>query len=154
MRIMRIAYISYYFLPVDHIGAGSPMHYTANAYGRHGYQVTMFSPYSQRAANALYKIIQVPVGVINRTFPIAWNMRSQDSDGFYLLHAAGDDYWMLGKKRPYHIGTFDGSCFADIQRTAGDSRKLRRCYLFAPKSIGNQSNDDEPATNTRKHSFP
>ena len=61
---------------------------------------------------------------------------------------------MLGMKRLYHMRTFLGSRFADTQRTADDSRKLRRCYLFAPKSIGNQSNDDKPATNTRKPSFP
>jgi len=126
---MKIATISYYLPPVDHIGAGYQMHYTANAYVRHGHQVTMFSPYREKAPDALYDMVQVPVGKTNRTFRFAWNMRGQDFSGFDLLHAAGDDYWLLGKKRPYHIRTFHGSCFAEAEQTAELRDKIRMSLL-------------------------
>ncbi len=126
---MRIATISYYLPPVDHIGAGYQMHYTANAYVRHGHQVTMFSPYREKAPDALYDMVQVPVGKTNRTFRFAWNMRGQDFSKFDVLHAAGDDYWLLGKKRPYHIRTFHGSCFAEAVQATDLRGKLRMSLL-------------------------
>ena len=126
---MRIATISYYLPPVDHIGAGYQMHYTANAYVRHGHQVTMFSPYREKAPDALYDMVQVPVGKTNRVLQLAWNMRKQDLTGFDLLHAAGEDYWLLGKKRPYHIRTFHGSCLAEAVKISGLPAKFRMSVL-------------------------
>lgn len=126
---MRIACISYHLPPFDQIGAGYQMHYTANAYVRHGHDVTMFSPYGERPGDALYDMVRVPVGRTNRTFRFAWSLKDQDFTGFDLLHAAGDDYWMLGKKRPFHIRTFHGSCFAEARRIEGARGKLRMTLL-------------------------
>lgn len=126
---MRIACISYYLPPKDHIGAGYQMHYMANAYVHAGHQVTMFSPYAEPAAGALYDMRQVPVGARNRTFRFAWNLRRQGFSGFDLLHAGMDDYWLLGKKRPYHIRTFMGSCLAEAIHIQGVRGKVRMTLL-------------------------
>jgi glycosyltransferase involved in cell wall biosynthesis len=126
---MKIACISYHLPPHDVIGAGMQMHYTANAYARHGHDVTMFSPYSEKAQDAQYEMVTVPVGAHNRTFRFAWNMRRQDFTKFDVLHAAGDDYWLLGKKRPYHIRTFHGSCFSEALHIKGGRERLRMILL-------------------------
>ena len=126
---MRIACVSYYLPPKDLIGSGYQAHYMANAYARQGHDVTMFSPYWSKADDALYHTIAVPVGTRNRTFQFAWNLRRQDFSAYDLLHAATDDYWLLGKRRPYHIRTFHGSCFAEAIHISGLRNKLRMFLL-------------------------
>lgn len=126
---LNIACISYYLPPHDRIGAGYQMHYTANAYIRAGHKVTMFSPYDVPAEDALYHMVRVPVGLHNRTFRFAWNMRKQDFSRFDLLHAAGDDYWLTGKKRPYHVRTIHGSCFAEMMNVHGARDRFRMFLL-------------------------
>ncbi len=126
---LNIACISYYLPPHDVIGAGYQMHYTANAYARAGHNVTMFSPYDVPAEDALYQMVRVPVGEHNRTFRFAWNMRQQNFSHFDVLHAAGDDYWLTGKKRPYHLRTIHGSCFAEMMNVSELRDKLRMFLL-------------------------
>jgi glycosyltransferase involved in cell wall biosynthesis len=128
---MHIACVSYYLPPQDRIGAGIQMHYTANAYARHGHAVTMFSPYGpeERDTDALYDMVRVPVGKSNRIFRFARNLRRQDLSGFDLLHTAGDDYWLLGKPRPYHVRTFHGSCLAEARHITGARERLRMLLL-------------------------
>lgn len=130
---MRIACIAYYLPPVDRIGAGFQMHYLANAYTRAGHEVMMFSPYAenQKAIDALYTMKAVPIGRKNRTFQFAWNLRKEDFSGFDVLHAGSDDYWLFGKKRPYHIRTFMGSCIAEAIHIKGLRSKIRMAVLGA-----------------------
>ncbi len=128
---MRIATVAYYLPPNDRIGAGFQMHYLANAYAQCGHEVTMFSPYSEaeKAPDALYSMQPVPVGLKNRTFRFAWNLRKQNFKGFDLIHAGMDDYWLAGKKRPYHIRTFMGSCIAEAIYAKGLRAKVRMSLL-------------------------
>lgn len=126
---MNIACVSYYLPPVDMIGSGMQMHYLANAYARRGHSVTMFCPYAEPAQDALYSCVSVPVGSRMRTFRFAWNLRKQDFAGFDLLHAAMDDYWLLGKRRPFHIRTFHGSCLAEAVHIRGGRDRLRMLLL-------------------------
>lgn len=126
---MKIACISYYLPPVDLIGSGMQMHGLANAYVRHGHQVTMFSPYAKGADDALYQLCPVPVGNRNRVIRFAWNLRKQDFSQFDMLHAAMDDYLLLGKRRPFHIRTFHGSCLAEAMHIRGTRNRLRMLFL-------------------------
>ena len=107
------------------------MHYLANAYARRGHSVTMFCPYAEPAQDALYSCVSVPVGSRMRTFRFAWNLRKQDFAGFDLLHAAMDDYWLLGKSWPFHIRTFHGSCLAEAVHIRGGRDRLKMPGLWA-----------------------
>jgi glycosyltransferase involved in cell wall biosynthesis len=105
------------------------MHYEANAYVKAGHQVTMFSPYDIPAADTLYEMRAIPIGIRNRTFRFAWNIGKQDFSGFDLIHAGGDDYWLLGKKRPYHVRTMMGSCMKEMLNTKRWRQKIRMFLL-------------------------
>ncbi|RYG72377.1 glycosyltransferase family 1 protein [bacterium] len=126
---LRIACVSYYLPPHDRIGAGYQMHYMANAYVRAGHQVTMFSPYDVPAEDTLYDMVKVPIGKHNRTFRFAWNLRHQDFSAFDMIHAAGDDYCLLGKKRPYHVRSMHGSCLKEMLNTKRWKQKIRMGIL-------------------------
>lgn len=110
---MNIAVISYYLPPVDRIGSGVQTHYLANAYVRAGHKVTMLSPYDVGDVDALYDLQKVDCGRRNRTIQFAWNLRNVDYSKFDLIHAGMDDWALLGIKKPFHIRTFHGSCFAE-----------------------------------------
>jgi glycosyltransferase involved in cell wall biosynthesis len=126
---MKIATVSYYLPIGSRIGAGYQVHYLANAYARRGHEVTMFSPFAEKSDDALYENVQVPCGRHMRTFQFAWNLRQQDFTDFDLLHAGMDDYWLLGKRRPFHIRTFMGSCFAEALHIPGVLGKVRMTAL-------------------------
>ena len=126
---MKIAVISYYLPPNDRIGSGVQTHYLANAYARAGHTVTMLSPYATADADALYTPVKIPCGTKNRTLHFALNLRTVDFSNFDLVHAGMDDWALLGVKKPFHIRTFHGSCFAEAM--VADSLKsfIRMSWL-------------------------
>lgn len=126
---MNIAVISYYLPPHDRIGSGVQTHYLANAYSRAGHSVTMFSPYKQVDSDALYETFQVACGNRNRTLQFALNLRKVDFRRFDLVHAGMDDWALFGVKKPFHIRTFHGSCFAEAMVADNFKSKVRMSWL-------------------------
>jgi phosphatidylinositol alpha-mannosyltransferase len=126
---MNIAVISYYLPPTDRIGSGVQTHYLANAYVRAGHDVTMLSPYATADVDALYSSVKIPSGNRNRTFQFALNLRRFDFSNYDLVHAGMDDWALLGVKRPYHLRTFHGSCFAEALVADNLKSKIRMSWL-------------------------
>lgn len=122
---MKIAVISYYLPPNDRIGSGVQTHYLANAYARAGHNVTMLSPYGSADVDALYTPVKIPCGTKNRTLQFALNLRKFDFSEYDLVHAGMDDWALIGVKKPFHIRTFHGSCFAEAL-VAGDFKSFVR----------------------------
>jgi glycosyltransferase involved in cell wall biosynthesis len=60
-----------------------------------------------------------------RTFAYAWDLRGCDFSDFDVLNAHGDDWFLWGCKRPRHVHTFHGSCFAEMLHAKGLTAKLR-----------------------------
>jgi glycosyltransferase involved in cell wall biosynthesis len=73
----------------------------------------------------------VPSGRRLRTFGFAWSLRQYDFSKFDVLHAHGDGWFLWGCKRPRHIHTFHGSCFAEMLHAKGFKEKLRMGALAA-----------------------
>jgi phosphatidylinositol alpha-mannosyltransferase len=126
---MNIAVISYYLPPTDRIGSGVQTHYLANAYVRAGHCVTMLSPYADADTDALYTSVKIPCGTKNRTLQFALNLRTFDFSDYDLVHAGMDDWALLGVKRPFHIRTFHGSCFAEALVADNLKSKIRMSWL-------------------------
>ncbi len=127
-RPLRIAMSSYYLPSESKIGAGHQAHGLGQALVRAGHSVTMFSP-SARPDDARYEHHQVAVGRPLRTFRWAFALRGQDLRGFDVFHAAGDDYWFMGKCRGAHVRTMHGSCFAEAVHIHGARSRLRMVAL-------------------------
>lgn len=126
---MNIAVISYYLPPNDRIGSGVQTHYLANAYVRAGHTVTMLSPYAKTDVDALYSSMKIACGNRNRTLQFALNLRKVDFSRFDLVHAGMDDWALIGVKKPFHIRTFHGSCFAEALVADNLKSKIRMSWL-------------------------
>jgi glycosyltransferase involved in cell wall biosynthesis len=148
---MRIAFISNYLPGGSKIGVGYQAHYLANALVRRGHTVTIFSPIP-RPADALYEVEVVPVGTRLRTFRFAWNLRRYDWTRFDILHAQTDDYWLMGKRRPFHLRTMYGSCWAEAIHIPGLKDRLRMALLAASEHLATLVADKTVAIseNTRR----
>ena len=121
--------MSSYYLPSESkIGAGYQAHGLAQAMVRAGHDVTMFSP-SAKPEDALYHHRLVKVRKPAATFRWALALRRVDLSGFDVFHAAGDDYWFMGKKRPVHVRTMHGSCVAEAFHISGTKERLRMFAL-------------------------
>ena len=131
---MKIAMTSYYLPPQDRIGAGYMQHYLANAYVRAGHCVTMFSPVREKADDALYELVSVPVGERNRFFRFARNLRNQDLRAFNVLHTGSESFLLAGKRRPYHICTYHGACLAEAIHAKTVKDRVRM-LIFAVAEI-------------------
>ena len=125
---MNLAMISLYLPSGSKIGSGYQAHYMAQALARRGHGVTVFSP-CPRPDDARYEHVAVDPGRRFRTFGFAWALRRIDFSNFDMLHAHGDDYWMLGRRRPPHVRTMHGSCFAEAANVPGVKEKLRMALL-------------------------
>lgn len=125
---MKIAITSLYLPSNSKIGVGYQVHYMANELVKRGHQVTVFSQ-SGRSEDSLYDAVAVDPGGSLRTFGFAWNLRKQNFDGFDVLHACGDDWFLWGKKKPRLIHTFMGSCRAEMQNIKGLKEKARMGLL-------------------------
>lgn len=129
-RRLRIACSSYYLPSESKIGAGYQAHGLAQALVRAGHEVTMFSP-CVKPDDAIYGHVKVDVHKPLATFRWAFALRRQDFSGFDVFHAAGDDYWFMGKKRPAHVRTMHGSCFAEAVHIRGATERIRMAALGA-----------------------
>jgi phosphatidylinositol alpha-mannosyltransferase len=125
---MKIAISSLYLPSNSKIGVGYQVHYMANELVKRGHQVTVFSQ-SGRSEDSLYDAVAVPNGDRFRTFGFAWNLRKQNFDGFDVLHACGDDWFLWGKKKPRLVHTFMGSCLAEMFNIRGVKERARMGLL-------------------------
>jgi glycosyltransferase involved in cell wall biosynthesis len=110
---VNIAIISLLLPSGSKIGVGYQVHYLANALIRRGHRVTVFSQ-TGKSADSLYEVVVVPSGRRFRTYGFAWNVRKYDFMEFDVVNAHGDDWFLWGVKRPRHVHTFHGSCFAEM----------------------------------------
>ena len=124
---MKLAMTSLYLPSGSKIGVGYQAHAMANAFVERGWEVTMHSP-CEKPEDALYKHVVVPVGARLRTFRFAWELRRYDWSRFDVVHAHGDDTF-LWLKKPIHVRTMHGSCFAEALHIPGVKGKLRMALL-------------------------
>ena len=115
---VRIAIISLYLPSGSKIGVGYQVHHLANALVGRGHSVEVFSQ-SGPSPDSRYAVTVVPPRRRLRTFGFAWDLRKQNWDGFDVLNAHGDDWFLWGKRRPRHVHTFHGSCLAEMLHTRG-----------------------------------
>lgn len=125
---LRIAITSLYLPGSSKIGVGHQVHAFANALVARGQRVTVFSP-DQPGEGARYEHRWVDPGRRLRTFGFAWALRHVDWSEFDLLHAHGDDHFLVGVPRPPHVRTVHGSCFAEARHISGIKAKLRMGLL-------------------------
>ena len=125
---MNIAIISLYLPSNSKIGVGYQVHYLANELVKRGHKVTVFSQ-TAPPEDSLYEGVAVASKGRFRTFGFAWNLRKYDFSRFDILNACGDDWFLWGRKRPRHIHTFMGSCFAEMLHIKGLKEKLRMALL-------------------------
>lgn len=149
---MNIAMTSLYLPGGSKIGVGYQVHYMANEMVRRGHSVTVFSQ-SSSGEPALYELNQIPGRRRWRTFSFPWDLRSVDFSRFDVLHAHGDDWFLWGKKRPRHIHTYHGSCFAEFLHQTGFKERARMLGLAACEWSSVKLCDESVAVsnNTRKH---
>jgi glycosyltransferase involved in cell wall biosynthesis len=127
---MRIAMTSLYLPGGSKIGVGYQVHHMANEMVRRGHSVTVFSQHTS-GEPAAYNLVQIPARRRLRTFSFPWDLRKVDFSEFDVLHAHGDDWFLWGKKRPRHIHTYHGSCFAEFLHQKGVRERARMLGLAA-----------------------
>lgn len=125
---LRIAMSSYYLPSESKIGAGYQAHGLGQAMVDAGHDVTMFSP-STKPDDARYRHELVKVHKPLATFRWAFALRRIDFSEFDVFHAAGDDYWFMGKKRPPHVRTMMGSCISEAVHIRGIKERIRMSVL-------------------------
>jgi len=127
---MKIAMTSLYLPGGSKIGVGYQVHHMANQLVQRGHSVTVYSQCAP-GEDALYDARVVEPGKYWRTFGFAWDLRAVDFSGFDVLHAHGDDWFLWGKKRPRHIHTYHGSCFAESGHQINFRERVRMLALAA-----------------------
>lgn len=127
---MNIAITSLYLPSGSKIGVGYQVHYLANELVRRGHQITVFSQ-SGPSDDSLYHVEVVDSGPRLRTFGFAWGLRRYDFSRFDVLNAHGDDWFLLGRKRPRHVHTYHGSCLAEMLNAKGLAARARMGMLAA-----------------------
>lgn len=127
---MNIAITSLYLPSGSKIGVGYQVHYLANELVKRGHAVTVFSQ-SKASADSLYKVVVIAARKRLRTFGFAWDLRQCDFSEFDVLNAHGDDWFLWGRKRPRHVHTFHGSCFAEMLHATGLIARMRMAALAA-----------------------
>lgn len=125
---MKIGITSLYLPSGSKIGVGYQVHYLANELVKRGHQVTVFSQ-SGASEDSRYEVVVVPARKRLRTFGFAWDLRRYDFTRFDTLNAHGDDWFLWGCKRPRHIHTFHGSCFAEMLHARTPVVKVRMAAL-------------------------
>ncbi len=151
---MKIAITSLYLPSGSKIGVGYQVHYLANALVRRGHSVTVFSQ-TGGSVDSLYETIVAPLRRRGRTFQFAWDLRRYDFSAFDVLNAHGDDWFLWGRKRPKHVHTYHGSCFAEMLHARSFVGKARMAALAACEYNSLLLADDTVAVseNTRRY-FP
>jgi glycosyltransferase involved in cell wall biosynthesis len=121
---LNIAITSLYLPGSSKIGVGFQVHHLANELVRRGHSVSVFSPDSAGEC-ATYIVQHVDPGDSLRTVRFAWRLRDTDLSGFDVLHAHGDDCFLVGKRRPPHVRTVYGSCFSEALHIPGAKERTR-----------------------------
>ncbi len=127
-RPLRIALVSNYLPSGSKIGVGYWSDRFARELVRRGHEVVVFSTCPE-VHGAPYETRSIDLSGRLRTFRFAWALRSVDLSGFDVLHAQGDDYWLAGRRRPPHLRTMHGSCFAEALAIRGVAERLRMVAL-------------------------
>jgi phosphatidylinositol alpha-mannosyltransferase len=109
---MKIAVTSLYLPGGSKMGVGYQVHAFANQMVLRGHEVTVLSS-CLAGEGALYEHRLLRRKGRFRTFGFAWDLRQVDFSGFDILHAHGDDWFLWGKERPFHVHTYHGSCLAE-----------------------------------------
>jgi phosphatidylinositol alpha-mannosyltransferase len=112
------------------IGVGYQVHHMANQMVVRGHSVTVFSQ-CDPGEDALYDFQIIPPGGRYRSFGFGWDLRNVSFADFDVLHAHGDDWFLWGKKRPRHIHTYHGSCFAESLHQTNLRERIRMLALAA-----------------------
>jgi len=121
---VKIAITCVYLPSGSKIGVGYQVHALANALVRRGHDVTVFSQ-TGPSDDSLYEVSVVRPRRRLRTFGFAWDLRKIDFNSFDVLNAHGDDWFLWGCRRPRHVHTFHGSCFAEMLHIKGITQRLR-----------------------------
>lgn len=125
---MKIAVTSLYLPGGSKIGVGYQVHAFANQMVLRGHSVTVFSSCPE-GEGALYAHCLLRRRRYGRTFGFAWDLRRVDFSEFDVLHAHGDDWFLWGKKRPFHVHTYHGSCLAECLHHPNAREKGRMLAL-------------------------
>jgi phosphatidyl-myo-inositol alpha-mannosyltransferase len=149
---MNIAITSLYLPSISKIGVGYQVHNLANELVRRGHRVTVFSQ-GGPGSDSTYQVEVVPSGGRFRTFGFAWALRRYDFTRFDVLNAHGDDWFLWGRRRPRHIHTYHGSCFAEMLHARGLITRARMAALAACEYNSLALADERVAIseNTRKY---
>lgn len=131
---LSIAVTSLYLPGSSKIGTGYQVHQYANRLVDRGHSVTVLSP-DEPGEGARYDYRHVDPGNSHRTFRFAWRLRERDLEGFDVLHAHGDDHFLIGTRRPPHVRTVHGSCFAEALRVRGVKARTRMALLGAGEVV-------------------
>jgi len=128
------------------------VHEMANQMVARGHEVTVFSQ-CESGENALYELCQITSRARMRTFGFAWDLRNVHFSAFDVLHAHGDDWFLWGKKRPRHVHTYHGSCYAEFEHHTRIREKLRMLGLAACEFTSQKLCDEAVAVseNTREY---
>ena len=151
---MRIAMVSLYLPGDSKIGVGYQAHAMANHLAARGHDVVVMSPdrpgespaYEYRAGtNDRPRLVRFP-----------WSLRKVDWSGFDVLHAHGDDWFLLGAHRPPHVRTVHGSCFVEARHIRGARERARMVAIgmgevLATTAIADRSYGVSAAT---QHVYP
>jgi glycosyltransferase involved in cell wall biosynthesis len=140
MTPLRIAITSLYLPGSSKIGVGHQVHHFANALVARGHDVTVFSP-DLPGDGARYRVAHVDSGGSLRTFRFGWRLRDVDLSRFDILHAHGDDTFLVGHRRPPHVRTMHGSCFAEARCIPGAKEKVRMVLLGAGEVVSSFAAD-------------
>lgn len=125
---MKIAISSLYLPGGSKIGVGYQVHGLANALVGRGHEVTVFSTCGA-GEGAGYEHVLIEPRRRGSTFGFAWDLRGVDFSRFDVLNAHGDDWFLWGKERPWHVHTYHGSCLAEMLNASGLKAKLRMGML-------------------------
>jgi phosphatidyl-myo-inositol alpha-mannosyltransferase len=121
---LKIAIVSLLLPSGSKIGVGYQVHFLANALVKRGHRVTVFSQ-TGKMVDSLYDVKVVEPRRRLRTFLFAWDLRRENFDGFDVINAHGDDWFLWGKRRPRHVHTYHGSLLAETLHAKGLLTKLR-----------------------------
>jgi phosphatidylinositol alpha-mannosyltransferase len=151
---LRIAVTSLYLPGSSKIGVGHQVHAFANRLVDRGHSVTVFSS-GRPGSDARYEYEHVDPGGSPRSFRFAWRLRSVDFSRFDVLHAHGDDCFLAGIPRPYHVRTVHGSCFSEAKHVKGAKEKLRMVLLGVGEVVSMVLADDVVAvSNATRRWYP
>jgi glycosyltransferase involved in cell wall biosynthesis len=123
-----VAVVSNYLPSGSKIGVGYWVDQYCRALCARGHQVTVFST-CPPVPGAPYRTEQLPLEGSLRTFRFALALRKVDFSGFDVLHAHGDDQWLVGRRFPPHVRTMQGSCLSEATRITGAKERLRMVAL-------------------------